>query len=170
MIRFQHTALALALFGLALTGCKKDAETVDTTPPPADTGMPAPTAPVDQTPMPERPGMAQASINAVELGKEVGPDLKIATPTDTFAPNDTIHAVVATTTSDPAASVKTKLTANWMFDGDQPVSEDSRDVTLSGDGMTEFRISKPDGLPAGDYTVQISMDGKMVQSKSFKVK
>jgi hypothetical protein len=33
----------------------------------------------------------------------------------------------------------------------------------------EFHISKPDGWPAGDYQVEISLDDKPVGTKKFSV-
>jgi hypothetical protein len=36
--------------------------------------------------------------------------------------------------------------------------------------VTEFHISKPDGWPAGKYSVVISIDGKPAGSQDFEVK
>lgn len=171
MIRIPQTALALAVFGLALTGCNKHSTEAPAVNPPADTGMSTPAPRPEEAPQPgaTQPGMAQATVDGVQLGKQVGADLNISTPSETFSPKDTIYAVVTTRTSDPSASVPSKLTAKWLFDGDQVVSEKTEDRNLSGDGRTEFHIGKSDGLPAGNYTLQVSLDGKQVQSKTFKV-
>ena len=61
------------------------------TPPPA----------AEPAPMPPAPAMAAtASVSSVDLGNAVGADMKVAAPMTTFAPKDTIHASIATTTSD----------------------------------------------------------------------
>jgi hypothetical protein len=160
-----NIAIAAALFGsLALVGCKKNQDEAAMTPPPATTEpAPAPTTP-------EPAPAATASVTAVSLGNAVGADMKVATPSTTFAPKDTIYASVTTSTSDPAASIPAKLAARWSFEDGQVVNEESKDVNLSGPGDTEFHISQPNGLPAGKYKVEISMDGSVVQSRDFEVK
>src|SRR3546814_2726190 len=101
---------------------------------------------------------------------DLGADMKVGAPSTTFAPGDTIYASVATSTSDPAASVPGTLSATWTFEDGQVVNEESKSVNLTGAGNTEFHIAKPDGFPAGSYKVEISLDGNVVQSKDFSVK
>jgi hypothetical protein len=36
--------------------------------------------------------------------------------------------------------------------------------------VTEFHISKPDGLPAGKYKVEVLLNGNAAGSKDFTVK
>ncbi|HVI59482.1 MAG TPA: hypothetical protein VM619_11530 [Luteimonas sp.] len=159
-----NIAIAAALFGtLALVGCKKKEEAAVTPPAASEPAAPAPTTPA---PAPA----ATASVSSVDLGNAVGADMKVATPSTTFAPKDTIYASVATSTSDAAATVPGKLTAKWSFQDGQVVNEESKDLNLMGPGTTEFHISKPDGFPAGKYKVEISLDGNVVQSKDFEVK
>jgi hypothetical protein len=159
-----NIAIAAALLGtLALVGCKKGQDEAAMTPPPATT---------EPAPMPEQaPAPASsASVTAVDLGNSIGADMKVATPSTSFAPTDTIYASVATSTSDPAASVPGTLSATWTFEDGQVVNEESKSVNLTGAGNTEFHIAKPDGFPAGSYKVEISLDGNVVQSKDFSVK
>jgi len=155
-------ALIVALVGtIALAGCKKKEE-----------ATPAP-APVVTEPAPApapAPMAATASVVSVDLGSAVGADSKVTTPTTTFKPKDTVYAAVSTTTSDPAAPVAGKLSAKWTFQDGQTVHEESKDFNLAGPGVTAFQVSKPDGLPAGKYKVEISLDGAMAQSKDFEVK
>jgi hypothetical protein len=156
------TALLVALLGaVAVAGCKKKEEpVVATTPPPATTPAPAP-APVAAT----------ASVTSVDLGNALGAEARVATPMTTFAPKDTIYAGIATSTSDPAASVPAKLAVKWTHVGsNQVVHEESRDLSLSGIGNTEFHIAKPDGWPTGKYKVEVSLDGNVVQTREFEVK
>src|SRR5688572_14486611 len=138
------SALLVALLGaVAIVGCKKKDEPapVATTPPPATTPATTP------APMP-----ATASVTSVDLGNAVGADMKVASPMTSFGPKDTIYASVGTSTSDPAASVPGKVSVKWTHvDSNQVVSEDSRDLNLTGTGNTEFHIAKPDGWPTGKY-------------------
>ena len=151
-------AIAAALIAtVALAGCKKKDDMATTTPP--ATTEPAP-APVEPAPAPA----ATSSVLSVDLGNAVGADNKVTMASTTFATKDTIHASVAT---DGAGG---KLNAKWTYQDGQTVHEDSRDLNLTGDGVTAFQISKPDGFPAGRYKVEVSLDGTVVQSKDFEVK
>ena len=144
---------------LALSACKKPAPPV---PPPA----PAATAPAPIL----APAAATASVVSVDLGNRIGADNRVAAPATTFAPTDTVYASIATRTSDAAATVAGKLAAKWTYQDGQTVNEESHDLNLTGDGASEFHISLPGGLPVGQYKVEVSLDGAVVQSKDFEVK
>jgi hypothetical protein len=158
-------AVATALVAtLALAGCKKKEEAV----PPPVAAEPAPAPPVTPAPMPA--AAATASVVSVDLGNAVGPDMKVTTPMTTFGKKDTVIAAVTTSTSDPLATVPGKLGAKWTFQDGQVVNDESKDVNFTGTGVTDFQVAKPDGWPAGNYKVEISLDGNLVQSKDFSVK
>lgn len=160
--RLHLAMLAILLGSTALAGCKKREEPV--APPPVATDT-APSLP------PAAPLPASASVASVDLGNAVGADLRVTTPMTTFGPRDTIYAAVATATGDPAASVPGKLAAKWThLDSNQVVHEESRDLTLAGDGVTSFQISKPDGWPTGRYKVEVMLDGTLVQTREFEVR
>jgi hypothetical protein len=158
--RMLYPLSAALAAALVLSACKKPEPAT----PPAPAAAPAP------TPMTPAPAAATASVTSIDLGNAIGADNRVTAPATTFAPRDTIHAAVATRTSDPMASVPGKLSAKWTYQDGQTVHEDSRDLNLAGDGVTTFQISKPDGLPAGRYKVEIALDGTVVQSKDFEVK
>ncbi|WP_372017276.1 hypothetical protein [Pseudoxanthomonas sp. 10H] len=160
--RILYPLSAALATALALSACKKP----EPTPPPA----PAATTPEPAPITPPAASTPAAAVTTVDLGNSVGADNRVAAPATTFAPRDTIYASVATRTADASASVPGKLSAKWTFQDGQTVHEESRDLNLTGDGVTAFQISKPDGLPAGRYKVEISLDGSVVQSKEFEVK
>ncbi|MBW8824057.1 MAG: hypothetical protein JF567_07500 [Xanthomonadales bacterium] len=146
---------------VAIVGCKKKEETP---PAPAATSTPAP-APA--------PAAATASVASVDLGSAVGDDFKVSAPATTFKPKDSIYAAVSTTTSDPAATVPGKLSAKWTYDHNgtpMTVNEEAKEVSFTSTGVTDFKISKPDGFPTGKYKVEVSLDGAVVQTKEFEVK
>lgn len=159
--RLHMSVLAVLLGSVALVGCKKKEEPA----PPPVASEPAPMA------EPPAPMPATASVTSVDLGNAVGADMRVTAPMTTFSPKDTIHAAVATATSDPLASVPAKLEAKWTHvDSNQTVNEESKDVTFTGDGVTDFQISKPSGWPTGKYKVEISLDGNVVQTREFEVR
>lgn len=150
-----HTGVLMLALTVGVFGCKNEA------PPPA----PAP-APQAQVQTPSAP--APVAVANVALGKALGPDKKIASPTDAFAKDDTIYAVVETTGTGTAT-----LRAKWTYHrGDQTaaVNESSQTISASGPAASEFHISKPDGWPTGDYQVEISLNDKPVSTKKFVVK
>ncbi len=154
--RFVSPLLALA-FVVALGACSKKAEP---TPPATPAPAPAP------APMPA-PAPAGVTLSSVSLGKSVGTDKKVTAATEVFGKGDTIHASVDTSGTGSAT-----LVAKWTYlkDGKSvPVKEDSATITLTGPATTEFHIAKPDGWPLGNYQVEILIDGKSMQTKSFKV-
>ena len=155
-------AVALAA-GLALSACKK-AEPV----PPPVAVEPAP-APAPPPTMPVAPA-ATVSVTSVNLGTAISADSKLSTPMSAFSKKDTIIAAVSTTTSDANATVPGTLGARWTFQDGQVVNEESKDLQFAGTGVTDFRISKPDGWPVGKYKVDISLNGAVVQSPEFTVK
>ena len=149
------TGLAAAV---ALAGCKKDEPVLDpnagTTPPmtePAGPSTPEPVAPAAMT------------VTTVDLGTEVGADNRITVPASSFSAGDTIHASVATD-----GNVGGNLTATWTYQDGQVVDTQDK-VVPAGAQTTDFSISKPDGGPAGQYKLEISTGGMVVQTREFTI-
>lgn len=159
MITRQPLICALSLSAvLALSACgKHEAAT-----PPAATAPPAAAEPA--TPPPAT-APAAVSFSAVQLGSKVDASNKIAASGDSFAANDTIYASV-----DTSGSGNATLAAKWSYQDGQVVHEDSKSITASGPETTAFMISKPSGFPAGNYKVDVSLNGQQVASKDFSVK
>ena len=155
MRRNPAVTLALALGLTALisgAACKKAEEPVATA---------APTVAIP-TALP----VAAIQLTDVSLGKSIGADKKVQTPTDTFAPKDTIFASVSTDGTAPAAVIHAK----WTFQDGQTIKDDSRTVALAGPAVTEFSIQKPDGWPKGNYKVDIMVEGgPQAATKTFRV-
>ena len=65
------------------------------------------------------------------------------------------------------------LSARWTYrkgDDVAVVQEDSMTIDTNGPATHEFHVSKPDGWPAGDYEVEVTLDGKSAGSKRLTVK
>jgi len=155
--------LALGLAGvLTIAACNKSPENA---PPPATKTPPAP-ATVSAPPPAATPAQQGVSVTSVDLGTAVGADQKVTSPTTTFSPKDTIYAAVSTT----GAASNAALGAKWTYQDGQIVNDSSQTIAPTGPAVTTFHISKPDGWPAGNYKVEISLDGNMVSSKDFSVK
>ena len=161
-----HIAIAAGLLAsLALAGCKK-ADDTSAVPPPA-AGEPATTTPPGEIPPVTPPPVATPeptalTVSTVDLGSAIDANNRVTTPMTAFAPTDTIHASVAT--DGPGGT----LTAKWTM-GDKIV--DTQDKTVAaGPQITEFSVSKPDGWPAGHYTLHVMAGGNTLQTREFDVK
>jgi hypothetical protein len=139
---------------LALSACgKKD--------------IPPPPAPATVAPAPDLVTVP-VSVKQVVVASQIGADKKAVAPATSFSPADTLYAVIETIGSGPA-SVK----AVWTFHkGDKvvQVNETVQDLTLAGPATSEFHISKPGGWPAGDYQVEVFLNGVSVGAQKFAVK
>jgi hypothetical protein len=109
---------------------------------------------------------SEIRVTEVELGRGIGADKRITDETDDFRPNDVVYLSVLT---DGSASSAT-LTARWTFQDGQLVDETTQTIQPTGATATEFHISKPDGLPAGKYRVQLLLNGREAGSEDFEVK
>jgi hypothetical protein len=108
-------------------------------------------------------------VVSLGLGKSVGPDKKVPEEVDTFAKGDTFYASVGTTGGSPGA----KLAVRWASFGhggaEKVMNEETQAIAPAGDAWTEFHVARPEGWPAGDYNVEIRLDGKLVAVKAFRV-
>src|SRR5512144_2039588 len=147
-LQSSFSLIALGLAGaLVITACGKKEEA-----PPA----PVATTPPVTTPPPAAP--AAVSVTSVDLGTAVGPDQKVTSPTTTFTPKDTIYAAVSTA----GTATNATLGAKWSYQDGQTVNDSSQTIAPTGPAVTTFHISKPDGWPAGNYKVEISLNGTPV--------
>jgi len=160
-VRTQICLAAGLAAALALAACGKKEEQ----PPAAPPVTTAPATPPATTP-PPAPAAEAVSVASVDLGTAVGSDQKVTSPTTTFSPQDTIYAAVSTT----GTAANATLSAKWTYQDGQTVNDSSQTIAPSGPAVTTFHISKPDGWPAGNYKVEVSLDGKSVASKDFSVK
>jgi hypothetical protein len=154
MSRRTKTTLSLLVFSLLVlsAACRKKETTTTAAGPTIEPAVAATPAPSVQ-------------ITDVQLGKSLGPDKKVESPTDAFAPKDTIFLSVGTDGTAPAAVMRVK----WTYQDGQTVKEDSKTLVLSGPAVTEFSIQKPGGWPAGTYNVEVSLDGQPATTRSFRV-
>ena len=164
----MNLAIATVLLaGLALAGCNQnDANDTamgdDTATPATDATADMPPATTDTSGM-DANATTGLTVTTVDLGSAVGDDNRISVPTTTFTGTDTIHASVVTDGSSEGT-----LVATWTFQDGQVVDTQEK-VVPAGPQVTDFSITKPDGWPAGNYTLQVSKDGMVLQTREFSV-
>ena len=170
MIRNAPSTLAAALalaavFALSACDRRDDAAVDDAANPqpaatdPAPTDMPDAGAPADRPVDPN----AAVTVTSLELGNEVGADNRVAAPMSTFATSDTVHASVVTDGSGGTVSTR------WTFEDGQVVHTEDK-IVPAGNQVTDFMITNPSGWPAGSYTLEVSVDGRVVDTREFEVR
>lgn len=106
------------------------------------------------------------TVANVELGRGVDAEHRVTERVLVFAPGDVIHASVITNGSAPTATLKTR----WTFEDGRVIEESERIITPNGNLATAFQVSKPEGLPAGKYRVEVFLDGTPVETVDFEIK
>jgi hypothetical protein len=159
-------SLSLLISAAVLAACHKSE-----TPPEAGTTAATPAGSAAPAAAPSAPQAPTGPLKVVALGigKSVGPDHKVTAEADTFAPSDTVHAVVGTTGGSPGA----RLTARWAWvsrsGAEKPVGDETKTIAPTADASTDFILTKIDGLAIGDYKIEILLDGTSVATKAFRV-
>jgi hypothetical protein len=168
---FRLTILALAaMFALGACGDRSqdDADPRTTIDPGADAAPDGPPA-LEPPTMPAGGDLAAATQAAevrvvdVELGDTLGDGNRVATAMTTFAPDDRIHASVRTDGDGGGMS------ARWLYQDGQVVRTEELKVA-AGPQVSSFRIDNPEPWPAGTYTLEIMVDGQVVQTREFEVR
>lgn len=154
----------LLVGGIALAGCRQQAEPAAVPPATTEPAAPAATEPF----VPET--QATVEVTDVQLGTEAGTDRRIAEPRTGFAADDdTIVAAVHTSTGTQADPASGTLTARWTYQDGQLVDERTETFSFTGEDVTNFRIVNPDAWPSGSYTLEVSLDGDVVETREFTV-
>jgi hypothetical protein len=109
-----------------------------------------------------RPATA-LQLETIQTGKSLNSDNSVGNHTTRFRPNDTMNVAILT-----KGAGSGKIGVRWTLGG-RVVNEESRDVSYRDSAATEFHLKYPSGLPPGDYTVEVLIDGKSVGTRNLKV-
>jgi hypothetical protein len=133
---------------VAFVGCGKKEEpkpVVEATPPPP----PAP------------------NIADVVLAKGFDATWNAVDPTTAFKPKDRINALVKTANAVPG----NKVVATWWYvPTNQVVKSDTIALIQPGANNTQFFIERAKAWPAGDYRLDVTLNGGAQRSTLFQVK
>lgn len=102
-------------------------------------------------------------VSDIQLGRALNVDNSIASHSTLFKPGDTVYAAVLTT-----GEGQGMIAVRWLF-GSQMVSEAKKDVLYREPAATEFRIQNALGFPAGDYAIEVSLNGEPAGRRDFRV-
>ena len=102
-------------------------------------------------------------VDTIQLGRALNPDKSVAAHATTFKRNDTVYVSVLTT-----AAGSGTIGVKWSYAG-RVVDEPQRQVSYREGAATEFHLVNSNGFPAGQYSVEVFVDGKSVGTRNFNV-
>lgn len=158
------TLLALS-FCFLLAACGGD-----DAPAPSEAGNPASDATAEATAdvaAPEEPPMPGGDFRvvAVELGTELDEEGRVPRPQDVFTTVDTIHAAVVGVGTSPGLT----LSARWLLEDGTQVAKAGQTLVPETPTVTTFSITQPEPWPAGAYRVEVAINERVVETRSFRI-
>jgi hypothetical protein len=108
-------------------------------------------------------GSEPLRATSIQLGRSLNADSTVAGHTTVFAPGDTVYLSVTT------AGVGTgTIAVRWKV-GERVLGEPKKPVSSRGSVVTEFHLQSAGDFPPGDYSAEVFLDGKLVETRTFRV-
>lgn len=104
-------------------------------------------------------------IVSVELGKAVDDEGQVRQPLEVFAPGDRIHAAVVSVGSSEGLT----LSARWTAADGTEVAKAGQSLTPETPTVATFSIAQPEPWPVGEYQVEIAINDRVAETRSFRV-
>ena len=103
------------------------------------------------------------NVTAIQTGKSLNSDNSVGIHAASFNAKDTMYVSVLT-----GARGSGTLTVRWSLGG-RPIHEVTREVSYNDQAATDFRFQAADGFPAGEYRIDVLLDGTAVGSRNVRV-
>lgn len=149
--RNTRAAVVLAIALMATAACSKKAD---------DTAVAVDTSLNTMPPM-----TAELRVDEIEVGKGLDADKSVRDATSDFGVRDTIYVAVQTDGSGSGT-----LTAKFTHQDGQTIEETSQSIAPTGEAWHEFHIQKATAWPAGNYKVEVMLNGTSAGTKDFSIK
>lgn len=149
--RNTRAAVVLAIALMATAACSKKAD---------DTAVAVDTSLNTMPPM-----TAELRVDEIEVGKGLDADKSVRDATNDFGVRDTIYVAVQTDGSGSGT-----LTAKFTYQDGQTIEETSQSIAPTGEAWHEFHIQKATAWPAGNYKVEVMLNGTSAGTKDFSIK
>lgn len=149
--RNTRSAVVLAIALMATAACSKKAD---------DTAVAVDTSLNTMPPM-----TAELRVDEIEVGKGLDADKSVRDATNDFGVRDTIYVAVQTDGSGSGT-----LTAKFTYQDGQTIEETSQSIAPTGEAWHEFHIQKATAWPAGNYKVEVMLNGTSAGTKDFSIK
>lgn len=149
-------------FALALAACggKDDAPAAA----PAAGADPAP----EDAAAPALPPLPSGDfrIASVDLGTTVDGEGRVAEAKTQFAPGDTIRAAVIGVGSSDGLT----LSARWLAPDGREIAKAGQTLTPSAPTVATFTLAQPQPWPVGTYSLEVAINDRVVETRSFEVR
>jgi hypothetical protein len=103
------------------------------------------------------------NIVAIQTGKSLNTDHSVAVHTGSFRPKDTMYVSVLTVGRGAGT-----VTVKWSLGG-RVLHQVTKKLSYNDQAATDFRFQAADDFPLGDYTFEVIVDGKTVETRRVKV-
>ena len=159
--------LTVAVAFVAFAACKaKTAETAQPNPDEVTTSTSEKEVAGVQAPGDLSPAEAQARIDDVTIGHELGPDGAILAGTggDDFAPGQPIYLAMEVGDTPAGSAVKVV----WFAPGETRIGEETKTVA-TGSKYLNFNAGNTAGWAKGDYRVEVWIGDEKVNTQQFQI-
>ena len=103
------------------------------------------------------------NVVGVQTGKSLNSDHSVGVHAASFRPSDKMYVSVLS-----VGRGKGTITVKWSLGG-QVINTMTKKVSYNGQAATDFRFEAADEFPVGDYTIDVSVDGKTIETRRVKV-
>ena len=103
------------------------------------------------------------NVVGIQTGKSLNSDHSVGTHAATFHSNDPMYVSVLSN-----GRGKGTITVRWTFAG-RELQKLTKKVSYNGQAATDFRFVAADGFPVGDYLIEVTVDGKIIETRRVKV-
>ena len=104
-------------------------------------------------------------VSAVDVGRGVDAEKRIDRPVEAFFPEDPVYVSIAT-----RGKGRATLTARFVLEDGRVVHDDTQHIVPDGPAVSEFHVMNPAGWPSGTHRVEILVDGRLQDTRSFTVR
>ncbi len=133
----------------------------------------APAAPADAAAEaePEAPALpplptGDFRIASVDLGTTVDAEGRITEPLTAFAPGDAIRAAVIGVGSSDGLT----LSARWLAPDGREIGKAGQTLSPTAPTVATFTLAQPQPWPVGTYTLEVAINDRVVETRSFEVR
>jgi hypothetical protein len=102
-------------------------------------------------------------VVTIQTGKSLNTDHSVGVHAIAFHPKDTMYVSVLTVGRGAGT-----ITVTWTFAG-RVIHEVAKKVSYNDQAATDFRFQAGDEFPLGDYTIDVIVDGKTIDTRRIKV-
>jgi hypothetical protein len=102
-------------------------------------------------------------IVTVQTGKSLNTDHSVAVHAGSFRPKDTMYVSVLTEGRGAGT-----VTVKWSLNS-RVLHQVTKKLSYNAQAATDFRFQAADEFPLGDYTIEVIVDGKTIETRRVKV-